>query len=114
MGAKSAWLADMDPSPILIGAGILIVIVIIGATAVLWTRRRMRGNDADIADVPAAGFTLGDLKRLHQAGQISNEEFEKARATVVMATKRAAERMAAAKNPAPRKPPLAKEPFSDR
>jgi cytochrome c-type biogenesis protein CcmH/NrfG len=104
----------MDPTPILIGAGVLIVIVIIGAIAVLWARRRMRGDDADIADVPVAGFTLGDLKRLHQAGQISNEEFEKARATVVAATKRAAERMAVPKTPAPRKPPLAREPFSDR
>ena len=114
MGADSAWLADMDPTPILIGAGVVIVIVILGAVAVLWTRRRIRGDDADVADVPAAGFTLGDLKRLHQAGQISNEEFEKARATVVTATKRAAERMAAPKKPVPQKPPLAKEPFSDR
>lgn len=99
MGGEWTSLADIDPESILIGGGILLVIVLIGAAAVMWTRRRMRGDDGDIADVPVAGFTLGDLKRLHEAGKISSEEFEKARATVVAATKRAAERMAAEKKP---------------
>jgi hypothetical protein len=109
MQAQSAWLADMDPTPILIGVGILVVIVLLGAMAVFWTRRRMRGEEGDLVDVPAAGFTLGELKRLHEAGQISNDEFEKARTTVVAATKKAAERMAA-----PRKPPAVRQPNRDR
>jgi uncharacterized membrane protein len=99
MRGGPAWLGDVDPTPILIGVGIVLVIVFLGVMAVFWTRRRMRGDDGDIADVPAAGFTIGDLKRLQQAGKISAEEYEKARNTVVAATKRAAERMAAAKKP---------------
>ena len=109
MGAQWAWLADTDAMPILIGGGILLVIVLIGAAAVMWTRRRMHGDDGDIADVPAAGFTLGDLKRLHESGKISSEEFEKARSSVVAATKRAAERMAAAA----KKPPPPKDKWID-
>jgi len=66
-------------------------------------------DDGDIADVPAAGFTLGDLKRLHESGKISSEEFEKARSSVVAATKRAAERMAAAA----KKPPPPKDKWID-
>jgi uncharacterized protein (TIGR03382 family) len=99
MRVAPAWLADVDPTPILIGVGIVVVLVLLGAGAVLLARRRMRGDDGDVADVPAAGFTIGDLKRLQESGQISPEEYEKARNTVVAATKRAAERMAAAKKP---------------
>jgi hypothetical protein len=102
-------LGDVDPTQILIGGAVLLVIVLIGAAAVMWTRRRIRGDDGDIADVPAAGFTLGDLKRLHEAGKISTEELEKARSAVVAATKRAAERAAEAA----RKPPPPKNKWID-
>ena len=94
-----AWPADVDAVAILISAGVLVVIVLLGAVAVMFARRRMKGDDGDIADVPAAGFTLGDLKRMHEAGQISSAEFERARNKVVAATKLAAEKMAAAKKP---------------
>jgi len=43
------------------------------------------------------GFTLSDLRELHKTGQMSDEEFEKAKAKVIDAAKRAAERDAAAK-----------------
>lgn len=43
------------------------------------------------------GFTLSDLRELHKSGQMSDEEFEKAKAKVIDAAKRAAERDAAAK-----------------
>jgi len=42
------------------------------------------------------GFTLGDLRRLHDEGQLSDEEYEKARTQMIAATQRAAARAAEA------------------
>src|SRR3712207_8783046 len=42
----------------------------------------------------SAGFTLADLRQLHKSGQMTDEEFEKAKSKVVEAAKRAAERAA--------------------
>jgi len=48
-------------------------------------------------DPPAsAGFTLSDLRQLHKSGQMSDEEFERAKAKVVEAARRASEREQAA------------------
>ena len=59
--------------------------------AVSWLRRRVTAADR----TPAGGFTLGDLRELHRSGKMSNEEFEKAKALIVIAAKRNAERAAA-------------------
>jgi len=44
----------------------------------------------DIADI-GAGFTLSDLRRLHKSGQMSSEEFEKAKAILLAAAQKPVE-----------------------
>ena len=39
------------------------------------------------------GFTLSDLRRLHKAGQMTDEEFEKAKKILIGSVKAAAEKM---------------------
>ena len=59
--------------------GLLVVIVLIGGGIAIWLRRRlMSGNAAG-----AVGFTLGDLRELHARGEISTEEFEKAKSQMI-------------------------------
>lgn len=69
---------------------LVIIGCVVGAfvVATLVRRRYMARHD----DVPAAGFTLSDLRQLHQSGQMSTEEFEKARSAMIEATKRSEER----------------------
>ena len=52
-----------------------------------FVRKRVRG-DSD--DAPATGFTLADLRELHRTGKMSAEEFDKAKAKLLDATKAAA------------------------
>ena len=56
-------------------------------------RKRLR--DTTISDVPPAGFTLSDLRRLHESGQMNDEEFERAKAKLLAVTKFAANAPAA-------------------
>src|SRR5215212_2611774 len=48
-----------------------------------WLRKRMKGEDDDISAVPAAGFTLADIRDLHKRGQMSAEEYERAKAKIL-------------------------------
>jgi hypothetical protein len=84
---------DDDPSGVVFACVFLLIIVVGGAYAVIWLRRRYWGKDDDMG-VGQMGFTLGDLRHLHKSGQISKEEFDKAKEKVVAAAKRAAEREA--------------------
>lgn len=62
--------------------GVLLLLVCAGAVAIHLARRMAR------KDAPPEGFTLEDLRRLHGSGQLSDEEFEKARAAVIERAKR--------------------------
>jgi uncharacterized membrane protein len=59
--------------------GLLVVIVLIGGGIAIWTRRRLMSGDA----AGSVGFTLGDLRDLHARGEISTEEFEKAKSQMI-------------------------------
>ncbi|MFM1833270.1 MAG: hypothetical protein RLZZ461_1586 [Planctomycetota bacterium] len=59
--------------------GLLVVIVLIGGGIAIWTRRRLMSGDA----AGSVGFTLGDLRDLHTRGEISTEEFEKAKSQMI-------------------------------
>lgn len=76
---------------------ILIALLLVGFFAVAWLRRWMRRGD----DVPAGGFSLGDLRALHKSGKMSTEEFERTKAQIVGALQRAAARQAEAAHQAP-------------
>jgi len=68
----------------------LLIVVLAAAYAVMWLRKRLWSSDD--FDMPAAGFTLGDLKQLHRAGKITDQEFQVARDKVLLAAHAAAER----------------------
>ena len=64
---------------VLIWSLALIVVVIIGFVIVSWLRSRIKDTDTG----PVAGFTLSDLRRLHKSGQMTDEEFERAKAKII-------------------------------
>ena len=70
----------------------LVALIVVGLVIVSHVRRRL--NAADEPDA-SGGFMLSDLRRLHKEGQMSDEEFERAKARVIEAAKRASARDAA-------------------
>jgi hypothetical protein len=84
----------------LVGAGVVVVMLLIGFVAVTQIKRRM-----ETPDEPAgSGFSLSDLRQLYEEGQMSAEEFEKAKGKVVEAAKRAMERAEARRQSAGKGP----------
>lgn len=74
--------ADAFPR-ILIAALALIVVVILGFVLVSWVRNRLTSNEGSTA----VGFTLSDLRKLHESGQMTDEEYERARAQIIAVAK---------------------------
>src|SRR4051794_17828072 len=70
---------DANWTPVLVGCLILIVVVVLGLLTVSWIKRRMQAAEEPVP----AGFTLSDLRQLHKAGQITDEEFERAKAKTI-------------------------------
>jgi hydrogenase maturation factor HypE len=68
----------------------VVAVFTVGLVLVARVKKRMQA-DAEQEEV-SAGFTLSDLRRMHKAGEVSNEEFEKAKARVIDAARRAAAR----------------------
>jgi hypothetical protein len=58
---------------------VLIVIVIIGFVGAIQVKKWARNDD----EAGGENFTLSDLRRLHKAGKMTAEEYEKARAAIV-------------------------------
>ncbi|MGD0388299.1 MAG: SHOCT domain-containing protein [Tepidisphaeraceae bacterium] len=103
MAVLPGILADDDPFAVLFACLFLAIFVIAGAYAVMWLRRRYWAGDD--AGVPNQGFTLDDLRQLNRSGQISEEEFNRAKETILAAHQRAVQRDAAAATPKVNKPP---------
>lgn len=82
-------LAQADAiAPIFLWLFVLIGLLLIAGAGVLWLRRWYR-TDETAAPI---GFTLGDLRRLHREGQMTDEEFERAKAQIIAGARRALER----------------------
>jgi hypothetical protein len=94
---------DNDPLSVVFACLLLAVLVLAWAYAVMWLRRRYWG--ADDGAVPSTGFTLADLRELHRSGQISEEEFNRAKEKILAAHQRAEQRDAAAAKANVNKPP---------
>ncbi len=73
----------------------IMAVVAVGFLVVQRVKRAYQAEDP--RSDATVGFTLSDLRQLHKSGQMSDEEFEKAKTKVIDAARRAAERDAAAK-----------------
>ena len=62
---------------------VLVVLLIVGLVVVMYIRRQI--TEADEPSKP--GFTLSDLRQLHKRGQMTDEEFEKAKAKIIGAAR---------------------------
>jgi len=61
-------------------AGVGATIVVLGVIAGLWIGR-LRRPDGPAG--PASGFSLADLRRLHQQGKLTDEQFARAKGVVI-------------------------------
>lgn len=58
--------------------GLLLVVVLIGGLVIVWVRRYMRGEQKS-----ADGFSLEDLRQMHRRGEMSDEEFARAKSAIL-------------------------------
>lgn len=72
-------------SDVMIYAGVLLALLIVLATVASLLRRRYMNQSND--DAPPLGFTLKDLREMHAAGQLSDEELAKAEAKSLAASR---------------------------
>src|SRR5689334_14411181 len=79
-----------------IGATILwsaVIVVLLGILfwSLTWLRKHLKEGADGASGVPAAGFTLADIRQLYKDGKMSSEEYERAKAKVLASAKAAAE-----------------------
>jgi hypothetical protein len=79
-----------DTGSIIFWSLVLIVIVVAGLYVVLWVRRWLQEDNGEPGGI---GFTLGDLRALHRKGEITDEEFERARTQMLAGAKAMAEKL---------------------
>ncbi len=69
----------------------LLGLIVVGFIVVAQVRRRLQDNDAAGGGGGGSiGFTLSDLRQMHKSGQMSDREFELAKAKIIDAAKRTA------------------------
>jgi hypothetical protein len=71
-----------------LGVALLFVIAFGGGLIVMWARRNAKAP----LETPRTAFTLDDLRRMRERGEISEREFETARDIMIQKTRQAAER----------------------
>ena len=67
---------------IIVGSLLVIGLIIVAFVLIAQFRRRLRQED-DSTSAGGTGFTLSDLRQLRKSGQMSDEEFERAKAKIV-------------------------------
>src|SRR5688572_25342178 len=63
---------------------VLICLLVAGFFAISRLRQWLREDDTPVSPI---GFTLSDLRQLHKQGQMTDEEFERAKAKIVGSAK---------------------------
>jgi hypothetical protein len=59
--------------------GIILLMIVIAAPVVFWLRKRLSPGE----ESRGPGFTLADLREMHKKGQMSDEEFERAKSKLL-------------------------------
>lgn len=85
-------LSQTDPSAqgtgrVIVWIGLLMAAVLVLGFMVLKMRRRLLAEDEPAN--PESAWTLQDLRTLHARGDLSDEEFEKAKAALILGTRSA-------------------------
>ena len=89
---------EYGASDVILWSLLLIGLIVAGWLTVWHVKRRLQKTDDVLG---SSGFTLSDLRQLHKSGQMTDEEFEKAKGRVVDAARRAALRDAGPATPRP-------------
>ena len=69
-----------------------ILLIILGGVVLFvlgfWVKRQFLGGPERTVDEEAGGFSLSYLRKMHEAGELSDEEFEKTRERIVSRAQR--------------------------
>ena len=90
-----------DPSDLIIPTLIILVIIALLIGTIAMIRKKMFTPSDDPMNDPMAGFSLSSLRQLVKEGKMSPEEFEAAKAEIVLRAQRASEKRSPVQNPAP-------------
>ena len=64
---------------ILVGLGLIVVFVVIGAVVMPWIRKRYHPTARREDGTLAGGFSMEDLSRMRRSGEVSEDEFRRLR-----------------------------------
>ena len=70
---------------------VLIALVVLAFVGIAWLRKWMKADDAPVG---ATGFGLSELREMHRRGQLTDEEYERARGKITTAAKAMTSKMA--------------------
>ena len=96
---RTHMLAAEDSSSIFFWSMVLLALLGAGWAVVVMVKKWANTPE----DPVSTGFTLSDLRQMHRSGQMSAEEFERAKGAIVAAAQAAAKRKEAAKDASARK-----------
>jgi len=80
--ASAVYLAQ--PGSVFGWSFVVIALVAVGFVAVTWLRRWMKEDDIPTG---GTGFGLGELRQMHARGELTDAEYERARAKMAAAAK---------------------------
>jgi hypothetical protein len=101
--------ADQGTGGALLWSIVLIVAILLLFGGIVLYRKWMNADDTTTGE----GFTLGDLRRLHKEGKMTDGEFESAKAILIGSLKAAAAKSAAAATTRPSAGPRKQPPGFD-
>ncbi len=70
--------------PIWVWSIVLLAFLAVALLAIAWVRRRVRQS----VDASAEDFSLSDLRRLRESGQIDEEQYQRLRVAIIGAAKK--------------------------
>lgn len=85
---QSRQLTDEDKAEIFFWSGVLVALGVFIGIAGFIAYRRLKRQDEPDPDANEAGFSLSEMRRLYEAGEMSHEEYVQVRDRVLAAAKK--------------------------
>ena len=92
---RLCFTADIDFTSVL-SVMFWCALTLVAAVAAFFVYRRFKNWMSEAADPTPAGFSFSDLREMRRQGQISEEEFEKARSKLFASAKEMTEKLPSA------------------